>query len=755
LYDDADLRNAHAFSRDGSRLGSVPSLFTESPVYLVWNASARVIVKAGASVIESVRVHAPGARSLVFRKTSRSFGLSPVNMPHAYSPEALDASGDAVVLRDRRNKVWHLPDPSGGGGRLVVKRVRIAGAHKRLIQRWRPGRALMSWNGAQELLRRGIPTPAPVAFDQPHDKLKDGHYVCRYVTPDASMRQVFEGLKRGRKHFLRIDDSTWYQSLAEFISNMHRRGVYFRDLSPGNILVVRRDDGCPGFTLIDTARARFHSHAVSAACRLRDLRRALHPLHWAGRKRFLAIYAEHSGMKYSAAMLWPLLRYDIKHYLKDRIRGRRPWFGPLPEDGLWKANLPRGERTHEEPGRDTAFIRTVRSLLDRPVIRAGGALAIALACWTGPSRFSHFLVAVGLAAAALLVKPKGFRVWKSPVGPAMAAVYLVPLLLLPLGVAPGVSGREMAKLLPLVAAGLAIPVLFNSPPAAGAAMSWSACAATLYLGIDLIRLAIQVGPAMTDARYAEPYLMIHPNVSSIMAAAAFFVLSARAWSWRKRPALAAAAALGAAVDLAYLLAMASRGPQLAFALACAAFVAVLPTTRQKLVWALILATGISICASQMERINPRFAEGDVFSLNERTTVWRHAWSLAKAHPVIGYGYGKKVFQRVYYGSNPPEAGFEFPHPHNYWLKVLFESGWVGVTCHLLLWTAVISVLLRRLRRERTLDGRLWPGTVFLLAVLLIAYGLGDFPDNMAKVLMMWIPGLALAAAGPVQPTRPG
>jgi O-antigen ligase len=396
-------------------------------------------------------------------------------------------------------------------------------------------------------------------------------------------------------------------------------------------------------------------------------------------------------------------------------------------------------------------LQKLRAALDRPAFRGCSALTVALACWTGPTRLSHFLVSIGILAAALIVNRQGFSAWRSRIGLAAAAVYLLPLLLLPLGTAPGVSGREMIKLAPILAAAVAIPALFPSARSIAAAMSWSACAITIYLGMDLVRLAIQLGPALpVEARFARPYVMNHPNVASMMAAAAFFVLAARALSWRRKPIGFALAAFGAALNLAYLVALASRGTQVAFAFAFASVGFVLPGRRMKLVWALVMATALSLCSSRMEQINRRFAEGDVFSLNERCIVWKHTWSLAKAHPLAGYGYGKQVFQKVYYASDPPEASYEFPHPHNYWLKALFESGWPGVAAHAFLWVTVFGALLRAILAEQRVEGRLWPGTVFLLAVLLTVYGMGDFPDNLARVLQIWLPGMALAVtAGPV------
>jgi tRNA A-37 threonylcarbamoyl transferase component Bud32 len=298
-------------------------------VYLAWNARARVAVRKDAAPLAGVRIHAKPGHEYRFRRTSDSFGVLPAgrrDLEALYEPAALDSAESPAVMRDRRNRIWHMPDPADNSGRIVVKKIRIRSMHKRFIQRWRTGRAVKSWNGANELLRRGIPTPRPIAFHQANDPRMDSYYVCEFCRSEGSIRQAFEAFRKGSPTHLGIDAAEWYRSLAVFLNNMHRRGVYFRDLSAGNILVSRGNSITPEFCLIDTARARFHSHAVGIGCRLRDLRRALHPLHWRGRKEFLSIYMQCAGVAFRPGMLWPLARYDLKHFLKDRIRGNKPWF---------------------------------------------------------------------------------------------------------------------------------------------------------------------------------------------------------------------------------------------------------------------------------------------------------------------------------------------------------------------------------------------------------------------------------------------
>ena len=76
---------------------------------------------------------------------------------------------------------------------------------------------------------------------------------------------------------------------------MHSRGVHFRDLSGGNILVNIASNKALSFSLIDTARIHAYNHGIAFNLRIADLTGACHKLNWAGRERFMQIYLALSG----------------------------------------------------------------------------------------------------------------------------------------------------------------------------------------------------------------------------------------------------------------------------------------------------------------------------------------------------------------------------------------------------------------------------------------------------------------------------
>jgi hypothetical protein len=235
----------------------------------------------------------------------------------------MEAAPESRVLRDRRNRVWAAPDPCDSAKRVVVKRHQVRGAHKRLIQRFRPPRALASWNGAHELLRRGLPTPRPrAAFWIEGRPTASSYYVCDEFPATGSVRQAFNTFRAGAAQYQDVKETDFYAELAKTLRELHDRGVFYRDLSAGNVL-VRVEGGRVAFSFIDTARARFLPNPLPLDTRMADLKRILHPLHWPGREQFLSAYLTPLGVRPAAWMRRTIAGYDLKHLIKGALRPKR------------------------------------------------------------------------------------------------------------------------------------------------------------------------------------------------------------------------------------------------------------------------------------------------------------------------------------------------------------------------------------------------------------------------------------------------
>ena len=211
--------------------------------------------------------------------------------------------------------------------------------------------------------------------------------------------------------------------------------------------------------------------------------------------------------------------------------------------------------------------------------------------------------------------------------------------------------------------------------------------------------------------------------------------------------------LGIIVALTYQIVLASRGPQLALALTIAAMAhscrahagkssgaghsllgraAGSPLRQDQSPYCSGPPTSTTDTTTNAQTITARVADFLRNNLNQRDVVWKHTWSLAKQRPWFGHGYGKRNFTRIYYENDPPSSDYYYPHPHQYWLKLFFEFGWMGLLLHLAAWLILAWQLLRRIYCEPTFTARLLPGTIALMLLCIHLYGLGDYPTTSFK-----------------------
>lgn len=373
------------------------------------------------------------------------------------------------------------------------------------------------------------------------------------------------------------------------------------------------------------------------------------------------------------------------------------------------------------------------------------ASAVALLVWTFSSKALQDILVFGAFLFALTRAGLGAGAWKQPAGIAFIVVALHLVLSLPFSEHPRLALRDFSGFLEVLAGAFAIPVLFNTRGKIAAALFYSAVAVALTLGYDLARLAYHLGPALlAKGHIFTPFILNHANVASMMAGTAIFVFFYFGWIWRCRLWPVSGCLLGILICLAHMVIMASRGPQIAFALAVGGAGLLIPSRSGKLLWFLIVVLTAGALIVNIEHVNPRFLEKKSMSnFSERDKVWTHTWDLAQQRPWLGYGYGKRTFEAIYYANQPPESRFHYPHPHQFWLKLLFEFGWTGVALHLAAWLILGISLARCVWRQPNFTDRLLPGTVGLILCFIHLYGLGDYPDNIVLLAQFWLIPVAL------------
>lgn len=337
-YSAEQLREAAFFGRDGARLDDVPDTFSESPLFILFPAGGAIAMREGLLpdvLPKIVFANQPGVDFMVAQHAMHGDALQcvlRVAQPYAHPDmESLlallrERAGVAKtkILRNSRNLVWLAPSPWDPSRMLAVKQFRRRPLLRRLLDFGKSDRALRSWNGAQELIRRGIATPEPVAcLFRSQAGWIDSYYVCDALEGAQSVRDVLTAFAGGAEQFAGRNPAEFYEALSRFLQKMHTRGVFFRDLSAGNILLRVNVYGALEFMLIDTTRARFYAKSLPLRLRLLDLMRLCHPLHWLGRNALLTQYLAHSGLRLRWWMKIPFVYYDGKHRLKNALKRYR------------------------------------------------------------------------------------------------------------------------------------------------------------------------------------------------------------------------------------------------------------------------------------------------------------------------------------------------------------------------------------------------------------------------------------------------
>lgn len=151
---------------------------------------------------------------------------------------------EAVEIYRARNVVAKLPDEG-----INIKAYKVPGIAKGFIYGYlRKPKAMRAYTNAHELLRLGINTPEPlgVLVERKSGLLRRSFFVSRQLEGWSELR----GAEK-RSDFTALNDA-----LARFILGIHRKGVFMKDMTPGNILFRTADDGFE-FALVDINRMEF------------------------------------------------------------------------------------------------------------------------------------------------------------------------------------------------------------------------------------------------------------------------------------------------------------------------------------------------------------------------------------------------------------------------------------------------------------------------------------------------------------------
>ncbi|UCC66328.1 MAG: hypothetical protein JSW32_05465 [Deltaproteobacteria bacterium] len=122
---------------------------------------------------------------------------------------------------------------SGPKGDLFLKRYKIRGLREGLKYFVAPSKAQTEWVMTRLVLRRGIPTPLPLAIGERRERgyLKEAFLISQAISPSLPLIElIHEGGQEG-----------YIFNAARLIRRIHEAGIFHKDLHAGNILVQREE----------------------------------------------------------------------------------------------------------------------------------------------------------------------------------------------------------------------------------------------------------------------------------------------------------------------------------------------------------------------------------------------------------------------------------------------------------------------------------------------------------------------------------
>ena len=180
---------------------------------------------------------------MIYKFIDEKFELFIINIKEYFKNRA------NTILFDKRNiiKIVEYNEK-----KYIVKSFKIPHLLNQIIYRFfRASKAQRSYENTVKLQDLNINTPYPVGYIEFTTllQLKESFYVSEFFDYDFEIRAVFKDEAfSDRKNILK--------KFIEFTYEIHNKGVYHIDYSPGNILIKKVDNEYK-FSIIDVNRMKF------------------------------------------------------------------------------------------------------------------------------------------------------------------------------------------------------------------------------------------------------------------------------------------------------------------------------------------------------------------------------------------------------------------------------------------------------------------------------------------------------------------
>ncbi len=161
---------------------------------------------------------------------------------------SFNTSGKLFGKGDRnRIKLFNLNDTT-----INVKSFKIPSLINKIAYKYfRKSKARRSFEYANKLKKLGIGTPKPIAFYEYFSfiGLQESYYICEHLHYDLTYRDLITNQEYP-------DYENILRQFTKFTWQLHEKGIYFKDHSPGNTLIVKNDNDY-NFYLVDLNRMSF------------------------------------------------------------------------------------------------------------------------------------------------------------------------------------------------------------------------------------------------------------------------------------------------------------------------------------------------------------------------------------------------------------------------------------------------------------------------------------------------------------------
>ena len=187
---------------------------------------------------------------MYMKTTSEIFQQEQAPLPADFTarlPETFTAGGE--IIHNARNQI-RVFDVSGR--KINVKKFCIPPIVNRILYSlgWRTPKAKTTFLNAQQILKRGFHTPTPYGYriERKGGLINFSYFISEQVENMRPIRQA-------------QSDAALIRALAKYTADMHAKGLWHKDFTPGNIL-YRAENGQYHFLLVDINRFRFFNGPV-------------------------------------------------------------------------------------------------------------------------------------------------------------------------------------------------------------------------------------------------------------------------------------------------------------------------------------------------------------------------------------------------------------------------------------------------------------------------------------------------------------